>query len=51
MVADLAPQRVLKQLFKDGEDRPVLLAKNEWALNNIKEKFPDVELLSVAPLG
>jgi len=39
------------QLFKDGEDRPVLLAKNEWALNNIKEKFPDVELLTVAPLG
>ena len=33
------------------QDRPVLLAKNEWALNNIKEKFPDVELLSVAPLG
>jgi peptide chain release factor 3 len=39
------------KMFKDGEDRPVLLAKNVWALNNIQEKFPKVELLTVAPLG
>ena len=38
------------QLFKDGDDRPVLLCKNMWALNNVQEKFPDVELLNVAPL-
>jgi len=39
------------ELFKDGEDRPVLLVKNQWALQNIEEKYPDVELLTVAPLG
>jgi peptide subunit release factor RF-3 len=34
-----------------SQDRPVLLVKNQWALQNIKEKYPDVELLTVAPLG
>eukprot|EP00281_Chroomonas_sp_CCMP1168_P027160 CAMPEP_0206248838 /NCGR_PEP_ID=MMETSP0047_2-20121206/20586_1 /ASSEMBLY_ACC=CAM_ASM_000192 /TAXON_ID=195065 /ORGANISM="Chroomonas mesostigmatica_cf, Strain CCMP1168" /LENGTH=620 /DNA_ID=CAMNT_0053674515 /DNA_START=66 /DNA_END=1928 /DNA_ORIENTATION=- len=37
------------QLFKDVYDRPVLLCKNEWALNTVQEKFADVKLLSVAP--
>jgi len=51
-VADLMKGNLFNaQVFKDGEDRPVLLVKNEWALANVLEKFPDVELLSVAPLG
>uniref|UniRef100_A0A7S0U8T8 Tr-type G domain-containing protein n=1 Tax=Hemiselmis andersenii TaxID=464988 RepID=A0A7S0U8T8_HEMAN len=38
------------QFFKDSQDRPVLLVKNQWALETIMEKFPDVNFLDVAPL-
>jgi len=38
------------QFFKDAYDRPVLLVKNQWALETIMEKFPDVNFLDVAPL-
>jgi len=36
--------------FKDAYDRPVLLAKNSWALDTIMEKFPKVVFHEVAPL-
>ena len=38
------------QFFKDVYDRPVLLAKNKWALDSIQEKYPDIKLLEVAPV-
>jgi len=38
------------QIFKDAQERPVILFKNQWAVDNFKEKFADVELLNVAPL-
>jgi peptide chain release factor 3 len=37
-------------IFKDAQDRPVLLCRNSWALDNVMDKFPDVQLLTVAPL-
>ena len=35
---------------KDSWDRPVLLFKNDWNLNQLKEDHPDLELCSVAPV-
>ncbi len=35
---------------QDAWERPVLLFKNEWNLNQLKEDYPDLELSSVAPV-
>ncbi|WP_013324501.1 peptide chain release factor 3 [Gloeothece verrucosa] len=36
---------------KDGWGRPVLLFKNEWNLQQVKEDHPKLELTSTAPVG
>jgi peptide chain release factor 3 len=36
---------------KDNWDRPVLLFKNEWNLQQIKGDHPDLQLDSIAPVG
>ncbi|ACK70275.1 peptide chain release factor 3 [Gloeothece citriformis PCC 7424] len=36
---------------KDGWGRPVLLFKNEWNLQQVKEDHPKLELTSIAPVG
>ncbi len=38
------------KLFKDANQRPVVLFKNQWALDSFQEKMPDVALLNVAPI-
>ena len=35
---------------RDAWDRPVLLFKNDWNLNQLIEDHPDLELASVAPV-
>ncbi len=35
---------------RDPWDRPVLLFRNEWNLNQLREDHPDLELASVAPV-
>ena len=35
---------------RDAWNRPVLLFKNEWNLNQLREDHPDLELSSVAPV-
>ncbi|MFZ9462965.1 MAG: peptide chain release factor 3, partial [Vulcanococcus sp.] len=35
---------------RDAWDRPVLLFKNEWNLNQLREDHPDLELSAVAPV-
>ena len=35
---------------RDAWDRPVLLFKNEWNLNQLGEDHPDLELSAVAPV-
>ena len=35
---------------RDAWNRPVLLFKNEWNLNQLHEDHPDLELSSVAPV-
>ncbi|MDM7938594.1 MAG: peptide chain release factor 3 [Cyanobium sp. CZS 48M] len=35
---------------RDAWDRPVLLFKNEWNLNQLKEDHPELELSAVAPV-
>ena len=35
---------------RDAWNRPVLLFKNEWNLNQLKEDHPDFELSNVAPV-
>ncbi|WP_185466977.1 MULTISPECIES: peptide chain release factor 3 [unclassified Synechococcus] len=35
---------------RDAWDRPVLLFKNDWNLNQLKEDHPDLELSAVAPV-
>ncbi len=37
-------------IFKDSWDRPVLLCKNIWSLQQIQDRYPDLELLSIAPV-
>jgi len=50
-VADsLAGKLFNAKLFKDASDRPVLLFKNQWALDSFQEKMEDVALLNVAPI-
>jgi peptide chain release factor 3 len=34
---------------RDAWDRPVLLFRNEWNLNQLREDHPDLELSAVAP--
>jgi peptide chain release factor 3 len=36
---------------KDFWDRPVLLFKNEWNLNQVREDHPDLALSAIAPVG
>ena len=36
---------------KDSWDRPVLLFKNEWALQQVKTDHPELNLNTVAPVG
>jgi peptide chain release factor 3 len=38
-------------VVKDAWDRPVLLFKNEWNLQQVKEDHPDLKLNSTAPVG
>lgn len=38
------------EVVRDSWDRPVLLCKNIWSLEQIREKFPDVALLEIAPV-
>ena len=38
------------KIVKDSWLRPVLLFKNEWNLNQLREEHPDIELSSVAPV-
>lgn len=38
-------------VVKDNWDRPVLLFKNEWNLQQIKEEHPELKLNSIAPVG
>jgi peptide chain release factor 3 len=35
---------------RDAWDRPVLLFKNEWNLNQLLEDHPELELAAVAPV-
>jgi peptide chain release factor 3 len=35
---------------RDPWDRPVLLFRNDWNLNQLREDHPDLELASVAPV-
>ena len=35
---------------RDAWDRPVLLFKNEWNLNQLREDHPDLDLSAVAPV-
>jgi peptide chain release factor 3 len=37
-------------VVKDNWDRPVLLFKNEWNVNQVLEDHPDLRLSSIAPL-
>jgi peptide chain release factor 3 len=36
---------------KDAWNRPVLLFKNEWNINQVFEDHPHLKLSSIAPLG
>ncbi|MFO0279565.1 MAG: peptide chain release factor 3, partial [bacterium] len=36
---------------KDYWGRPVLLFKNEWNLQQVKEDHPSLQLNSIAPVG
>jgi peptide chain release factor 3 len=36
---------------KDNWGRPVLLFKNEWNLQQVKEDHPDLQLNTIAPVG
>ncbi len=38
------------EIFKDVWDRPVLLCKNIWSLQQIQDRHEDLKLLSIAPL-
>ena len=38
------------KIVRDAWDRPVLLFKNEWNLNQLREDHPDLELSAVAPV-
>ncbi len=38
------------ELVKDSWDRPVLLCKNIWSLQQIQERCPEVKLLDIAPV-
>ena len=38
------------EVVKDSWERPVLLCKNIWSLQQIQEKFSEVELLEIAPV-
>jgi peptide chain release factor 3 len=35
---------------RDAWDRPVLLFKNDWNLNQLREDHPELELAAVAPV-
>ena len=35
---------------QDAWQRPVLLFKNDWNLNQLQEEHPEVELCAVAPV-
>ena len=35
---------------RDAWDRPVLLFKNDWNLNQLQEDHPELELRAVAPV-
>ena len=35
---------------RDAWNRPVLLFKNDWNLNQLNEEHPDLELSAVAPV-
>mmetsp|Transcript_5479 Transcript_5479/g.12179 ORF Transcript_5479/g.12179 Transcript_5479/m.12179 type:complete len:605 (-) Transcript_5479:267-2081(-) len=37
------------QMFRDSQNRPVVLFKNKWALDQMMQKFENVVLLKVAP--
>jgi peptide chain release factor 3 len=37
-------------VVKDGQERPVLLFKNTWNLQQVQEDHPDLELSPVSPL-
>jgi peptide chain release factor 3 len=36
---------------KDNWGRPVLLFKNEWNLQQVKEDHPELQLNTIAPVG
>ena len=36
--------------MRDAWDRPVLLFKNQWNLNQLNEDHPDLQLGAVAPV-
>ncbi len=38
------------EIFKDAWGRPVLLCKNVWSLQQVEERYPDLELISIAPV-
>jgi peptide chain release factor 3 len=38
------------EIVKDSWERPVLLCKNEWSLQQIQERFPKVTFLEIAPV-
>ncbi len=38
------------EVVKDSWDRPVLLCKNIWSLQQIQERLPNLKLLSIAPV-
>ena len=42
--------RGVQNTVRDAWNRPVLLFKNEWNLNQLKEDHPDFELSNVAPV-
>ncbi|MFM7754991.1 MAG: peptide chain release factor 3, partial [Cyanobium sp.] len=38
------------KVVRDSWDRPVLLFRNDWNLNQLREDHPDLELSAVAPV-
>lgn len=50
VVNSLNRDRVNVLIAKDKDEQPVLLFKQQWDLNLLKEKNPNVELLKISPL-
>jgi peptide chain release factor 3 len=48
-VAEILSNLYNAEIFKDSWNRPVLLCKNIWSLQQIEDRYPKVHLLTIAP--